>query len=62
MKKLLTLLLVVLALAAVLVGCGEKKTVTCDGCGTTIELEAGSKIEEDWIVFCKDCEPDIISD
>ena len=53
MKKLALLLA---ALLLLLPGCGETRTVTCDHCGAQIQLPADSKIEEDWIVFCKTCE------
>lgn len=55
MKKMIALLLAVV-LAVVLMACG-KVSVHCDGCGK--ELKVDSKMNEDWIVFCKDCEPDI---
>ena len=46
-----------LALALLLPGCGkETRTITCDGCGTEITLDADSNITDDWIVFCKTCE------
>lgn len=44
-------------LALLLCGCGGKGGIVhCDGCGAEITLEPGSKITEDWIVFCKTCE------
>ena len=52
LKYLIALLFALLMLTA----CGETKTVTCDGCGKTIEIEANSNITEDWIVYCEDCE------
>ncbi|MBQ3504936.1 MAG: hypothetical protein IJA75_09575 [Oscillospiraceae bacterium] len=59
MKKLALLLA---ALLLLLPGCGETRTVTCDHCGAQIELPADSKIEDDWIVFCKACEEDLFAD
>jgi hypothetical protein len=55
MKKLTTLLLVAL-LALSLVACGKVK-LHCDGCGK--EIYCDSKMDESWIVFCADCEPDL---
>ena len=57
-RKLLCLLL---ALALVLLtGCSkETRTVTCDGCGAEITLEADSKITDEWIVYCKTCEQEL---
>lgn len=61
MKRVTALLLSILALAA-LAGCGEARTVHCDHCGGEILLEAGSNMDEDWIVFCKTCEEELFGD
>ena len=46
-----------LALALLLSGCGkETRTITCDGCGAEIAVDADSNITDEWIVFCKTCE------
>lgn len=58
MKKLTVALLSVL-LAALLLACG-KVTLHCDLCGK--ELKADSKMDESWIVFCEECEPDVDMD
>ena len=50
MKKIVTLL------AVSLPACG-KVTLHCDGCGK--EVRADSKMDESWIVFCSDCEPEL---
>lgn len=55
MKKIIALLLV-LVMALGLMGC-NKKTLHCDGCGK--EVKCDSKMDEEWIVFCSDCEPEI---
>lgn len=54
MKKLIILLLTTV-LAIMLISCG-KVTLHCDGCGK--EVRADSKMDEDWIIFCKECEPE----
>ena len=54
MKKTIALLLAGV-LAVALMACG-KVTVHCDGCGK--ELRGDSKMDEEWIVFCSDCEPE----
>ena len=33
--------------------------VHCDRCGKEVVLPADSKITEDWILFCKECEAEI---
>ena len=55
MKKIIALLLAVV-LSMALMACG-KVIVHCDSCGE--ELRVDSKMDEDWIVLCKDCEPEI---
>ena len=56
MKRMIALLLAsVLALA--LMACGNKVTLHCDGCGK--EVSADSKMDESWIVYCADCEPEL---
>lgn len=54
-KKILGILLV-LAMILTFVGCGEKKIVHCDSCGAEIEVEADSDVNEDWTLFCSECE------
>ena len=55
MKKYVALASVLLCLVALLTGCGEKKTVTCDGCGKAQTLDAGSRMDDSWIIYCKEC-------
>ena len=62
MIRKISLLLAAAMLLAVLAGCGATKIVHCDRCGDEIELPAGDKIEEDWIVFCKTCEEELFGD
>ena len=60
MKKIMCLLLA-LVLLLTLFGCG-KKTVTCDGCGTEIDVTGNSKVTDEWIVYCKDCELELFGE
>ena len=62
MIRKIGMLLAVLALLALTAGCSGTKIVHCDHCGGEIELAAGDKIEEDWIVFCKTCEEALFGD
>ena len=50
------LLLIVLAAALLLVGCGATKTLHCDRCGKELKVSADSNMEEDWTIYCSDCE------
>ena len=58
MKRFLILLLV-FGMLLILSSCGKTRTVTCDRCGTDIEVKADSNITDDWIVFCPACEAEI---
>lgn len=50
-------------LALLLSGCGGKRGIVhCDHCSAEITLEPGSKITEDWIVYCKTCEHDLFGE
>ena len=56
--KIRKFLCVPVALALLLLGsCGkETRTITCDGCGQEITVDAKSNITDEWIVFCQTCE------
>ena len=58
MKKLIVLMLAI-SMLTFLASCGEKKTLTCDGCGKDVEVEASSNMTDEWTVFCSDCEKDL---
>lgn len=55
MKRMFIILLTVL-LAISMYACG-KVTLHCDVCGK--EIRANSNMDESWIVFCTDCEPEL---
>ena len=55
MKKYVALASVLICLIALLAGCGEKKTVSCDRCGKPQTVGAGSKMDDSWIVYCNEC-------
>lgn len=63
MKKLLgkkSLVLFMTAMLAItLAGCGESKVVHCDHCGAEIKLSGSSNVDEDWTVYCDDCEKEL---
>ena len=58
MKKLIVLLLA-LSMLTFLASCGEKKFLHCDNCNKEVEVDASSNMEEDWSVFCSDCEKEL---
>ena len=55
MKKLIILILA-LSMLTFLASCGEKKILTCDGCGNPVEVDASSEMDDDWAVYCSECE------
>lgn len=60
LKKIVLSLVILSALICVSSCAKETKELTCDSCGKKVEVEADSKMEEDWILFCEECgEPDI---
>ena len=58
MKKLIVLLLVAVMLLGILSGCA-KKILHCDGCGKEVQVDESSNMEEDWLVFCEECNKEI---
>lgn len=61
MKKLLCILLVV-SFIFIMVGCGEAKTLHCDKCGKEITVDSSSNMDDDWIIYCNECEEEIFGD
>ena len=55
MKKLICLVLAMLT-ALSLAGCA-KKILHCDGCGK--ELKCDDNMEEEWIIYCVDCQKEL---
>lgn len=51
-------ILAVLLLLAIFLGIfliGNRKSLTCDGCGKTIRVSKNSEMQDDWIIYCNDC-------
>ena len=60
MKNLKLLCLLLAALTMLLLGgCGEAKTLTCDGCGTQVQVPADSNMDDSWVILCAECEKDV---
>lgn len=61
-KKIIVFMLV-FALMSIIASCHkEMKTLTCDGCGVDVQVEADSNMEEDWLVYCEKCNAEILED
>lgn len=54
MKKFIALMMVI-AMVFAFAGCSEKKVLKCDGCGADIQVDADSNMDDNWSLFCKDC-------
>lgn len=57
MKKIIVFFLL-FSLISIFSACGEEKILHCDGCGTEIKT-ANEEMDEDWIIYCEDCEDDL---
>ena len=62
MSKKIIVLLISLAVALALFACGEKKVLHCDHCGAEVSVEAKSNMEEDWIIYCAECNEMLFGD
>lgn len=56
------LLVFILSLSMFILGSCGTKTLHCDRCGEELKVANSSNMEEDWIVFCKDCEEEVFGD
>lgn len=55
-------LIVLLITLLLLTGCAETRTVSCDGCGQPQQVEAGSNMDDSWIVYCDECYKEFFGD
>ena len=51
-KRLIALFLLIILLFAA--GC-KAKTLHCDHCGAEVNVKESSNMEEDWIIYCAEC-------
>lgn len=61
MKKALCILMI-LGLIFTMVGCSATKTLHCDHCGKEAKVKASSNMEEDWIIYCEECNEKLFGD
>lgn len=61
MKKFLCIIMV-LCLFLALAGCGKKKTLHCDRCNAEVVVDEKNNMEEDWIIYCEDCNEELFAD
>lgn len=61
MKKLLYLLMMLCILLAI-TGCGKTKTLHCDNCNKEVVVKENSNMEEDWAIYCAECNEKLFGD
>ena len=61
MKKIFALFLVCLLLFS-LSACGKTKTLHCDNCKKEVTVNQDSNMEDDWIIYCKECNEELFGD
>lgn len=59
-KKMLAIILTLLFITSLLCGCGEKKELTCDSCGTKVTVSAKSNMTDEWAIYCSECEEELM--
>ncbi len=61
MKKIFCILLMVGCIFA-MTACGATKTLHCDKCGKEVHVEQSSNMEEEWIIYCAECNEETFGD
>ena len=61
MKKIF-LILTLIVILTITTSCGEKKILHCDHCNKEVTVDAKSNTEEDWTIFCKECNDELFGD
>ena len=61
MKRCVLISMILTAALLTFGGCGTK-TLHCDGCNKELKVSKSSNMEEDWIIFCEDCEEEVFGD
>lgn len=61
MKKALCLILSACILFAV-TGCVKTKPLHCDYCNKVVDVKENSDMDEDWIIYCEECNEELFGD
>ena len=61
MKKVLILGLIFAMLLSIC-SCIKLKTLTCDGCGKEVEVAESSNMNDEWIIYCEECNEEFFGD
>lgn len=60
MKRIFAAMMAVLLVLA-LTACGVK-VLHCDACGKEVKVKESSNMEEDWIIYCEQCNEELFGD
>ena len=60
MKKITAVILIAIMIFT-LSACASK-TLHCDNCNKEIKVSEKSNVEEDWILFCSECEKELFGE
>lgn len=61
MKKILCSLIII-STVFTFAACGKTRILHCDSCGKEITVKESSDMEEDWIIYCKECNEKLFGD
>lgn len=60
LKKVFVFLLVFTLFSCT--ACGASKILHCDSCGEEVQVKESSNMEEDWIIYCEECNESLFAD
>ena len=61
MKKIIFAIALLLILLTVML-CGCTKTLHCDNCGVECVVSESSNMEENWSIYCEECNEELFGD
>ncbi|MBE6688405.1 MAG: hypothetical protein E7588_03885 [Ruminococcaceae bacterium] len=61
MKKLIYLF-VTMCILLTITGCAKTKTLHCDYCNKDVKVKESSNMEENWIIYCSECNNELFGD
>lgn len=61
MKKTV-LVFMVISLCFAVTGCAGTKVLHCDNCQNEVQVKESSNMEEDWTIYCAQCNEELFGD
>jgi len=60
--KIKAIIISAILAAALLIFAGcTPKLLTCDNCGKEVKVPSNSNMEEDWIIYCEECNEELFA-